>query len=530
MLGTIKNFQTISRHEAKLRQSPVVIECLTAVLNYIKSVLTDDSTQELVNLINTHINRKDVDTHYINLDLMGNQIIKTLRQAYIAIALYTNEEITEKQFLYFFRDIYDGVERHDDVRFVQIESEYEADGIIPDGDAFVKWLIDNPHIYTGTLPDDYDQYNCGLSISVTENLFEEFHNSRIDAHTNSLAEKLDELTTMCNTIPVYSVSPVSFQYSFYRLVDQAAFTSLMNIILARLAASGNPPTIDYTTYPDTLEEIISYGYTQELMIVTDFFTDMYDNLEKIGAIVIQYDIDSLEAKFYGGAATLVGYYELLEACGETDGRIYKKKYTDYYLNHLSYVLNDTMTLDYRNTLTELRGNVHTNYSKVNNVFTILNQNNFSIYLTLSVSKLIENKTLDIVNVVGLTKSIACLSLIPYLNGSLHRNKLVMSFDNYNPDFTVTLIDNMSDNDIRHISVVFVMSKTKMIVHVELNNNYAKYTFDNTNRMFDVFPFLLYTIPRVDNYLHGTNRITQLKLFGKALNDSDALAAIAGFAQ
>lgn len=529
MLGVIKNFQTISRHEAKLRQSPAVIDCLTAVLNYIKSILTDDSTQSLLNMINSHIETKGLSAHYENFDLMGNQLISTLRQTYIALALYTNERVTEKQFLYFFRDIYDGYERFDDVRFVQVDSDYDIEGIIPDDDAFVKWLISNPQIYT-ELPEGYDEYNVGLSVQVADDLFQEFHNDQINAHSNTLAVKLDELTTVCSVNPIYSVSPVSFPYAFYKLVDQTAFTNLMSIITTMLAGNGNPLTIDFTTYEDTLEQTISYGYTQELMIVSDFFLNMYPDLEASGAILIQYDIASLEAMYYGGNATLIGYKELLDACGEVDDQIFKKKYTDYYLNHLLFVLNDSMTQEYRDVLTALRGNVHTNYSKVHNVFTMLNQNNFSVYVSVSLSHLVQEKTLDIINVVGLTKSIACLSLIPYTVGSVIYNKLVASFDNYNPGFTVTLIDGIDSTDINHVNVVIVMSKTSMKVHVELDDNYAVHTFNNTNRMFDVFPFFLYVIPRIDNYLNGTNRITQLKLFGKALNDSDAVAALAGFGQ
>lgn len=504
MFGSIKNFQTISRHEAKLRQSPATIECLTNVLNYIRTVLTDDSTQLLVDILNNHINTKEAEAHYENLDLMGKQLIKSIRDAYISLIHYTNEEISDAVL-------------------------YNVNDIIPDGDAFVKWLINNSQIYADVLPSEYDEYNHGLSVKLVKDFFEANHNEQISAHENSLQEKLDELLTICNESPIYTILPLSFQYVYYRIVDITTFTNLMQIISTMLNNSGNPQTIDFTTYVDTSEETSSYGYTQEIMIINDFLLNMYDD-DQSGTIIIQYDIDSLEAKEFGGELTLVGYKELLNACGETDDRIFKKKYTDYYLNHLQYVLTDTMTPEYRAELTSLRGNVHTNYSKVNNVFTLLNQNNFTFYLTISLSHLIQDKTMDIINVVGLTKSIACISLIPYTDGVIQYNKLVISFDNYNPEFTAVIIDGIVDNDIHHLSIVVSMTKTKMIVYTELNNLTSKYEFLNTNRMFDVFPFFFYIIPRIDNYLNGTNRITQLKFFGKALTESDATAILAGFSQ
>jgi hypothetical protein len=531
MIGAIKNFQTISRHEAKLRQSPVVIECLTAVLNYVKSVLNDDGTQELVDLLNQHMALEGDTAHYENLDLMHSQIIQTLRRAFVGVGLYTNNRITEEQFLYFFRDIYDGYERFNDVRVLQVGTEYDTDFIIPEDETkFVHWLIENPQYYIENIPEDPDEIGTALSVKVTEEYFEENHNSRVDAHENTLSVKLDELMTMCSVLPIYVLSPISFDLSTYRILDEESFERLMLLLSNQLIALGNPQTIDYTTYQDTVEFIITHGFEQALLISTDFFVNIYPYLDvTYGVYNLQYDIYSLEALFFGGEETLIGYNELLDACGETDDRIFKKKYTDYYLNHLDYVLSDSMTPEYRAELTTLRGNIHTNYSKVYNIFTVLNQNNFSIYATLSLSHLVTLKTLDLFNVVGLTKSIACLSLIPYNDGE-DKNKLVISYDNYNPAFTETLIDNIKGGDINHISVVLSISKSNLVCHIEVNDNYAKYTFSNTNRMFDVFPFFLFVIPRVANYLNGTNRITSLKLFSKPLSDEDSVAAIAGFSQ
>lgn len=534
MANIIKHFQTISKHEASLRQSPATIECLVSVLNYIKSVLDDDSTTTLFNMISHHINTKGKTAHYLNLELLSEQLIDTIRKAFIALGLYTNEKIADQQYLYFFRDIYDGRERFNDTRFLQISSLYDSDDIIPMGyNDFVKWLVNNPEIYISEIPDDYDAIRVGLTLRLAKEWFNTYHNELINAHSNSLTEKLDRLFAICTVLPAYWLDANSFESSIYKVLGTDTYDKLMSIVEARLIAMGSPLTIDYKTYADTAESLTLVGYDQATMMADLFIREFYPSVENnVGTELVQFDLSSLEALYEGGVDSFVGYIDMLADCGETDGKLYERKYSDYYYpDHLKFVLSDTMTPEYKTTLTNLRSNVNKNYSKLYNVYSMLNRNNFSVYVGMSLSHLVEERTLDIINVTGLAKSIACISLIPYrdIYNNLF-NKLVVSFDNYNPDFTVTLLDGIVLNDINHLDVVISSSRNTLEVHYTINDYYYKASFANVGRMFNVDPFFLYVIPRVAPYLKGTNRITGIKLFGKCLSNDDAIASVAGFNQ
>lgn len=533
MANIIKHFQTISRHEQQLRQSPATIRCLVSVLNYIKSVLNDDSTQELLNTISQHVNLEGKDAHYLNLELMSEQIIDALRRAFVSLGLYTNDNVANQLYIDFFKDIYDGGYRYDGVNFAQVPSVYDSDTIIPlDYDGFVKWLVSNPEIYSVAIPDDYDELKTGLTLRLAKEWFDKYHDNVVDAHSNSVSEKLDDLMTVCSVLPAYWITPVNFETSVYKIIGSVAYAQLMALVIARLVAMGSPLTIDFTSNEDTMETLLLVGYDEARLIGETFFNEFYSEVkDSAGVIIVQFDLNSLKALYEGGAASYDGYLELLSDCGESDSKLYKKKWSDYYTNHLNLIVSDSMTQAYKDDLIALRNNVNINYTKMYHIHTTLKRNNFGINVTFSLSHLVPSRTVDIINIVGLSKSVVSMSIIPYEDVYNNKfNKLVVAFDNYNPDFTVTILDEITENSINHLNVVITLSRDFLIVHTKIGDNYSKKSFANINRMFDVDPFFLYTMPRVAEYVRGTNRITNIRLFGKYLNDDDALAVIAGFRQ
>jgi hypothetical protein len=163
------------------------------------------------------------------------------------------------------------------------------------------------------------------------------------------------------------------------------------------------------------------------------------------------------------------------------------------------------------------------------VASVLHKNNFGIHVELSINHLVEERTLDLINIVGLSKSVLCLCLIPYRDvyGTLF-NRLVVSFDNYNPEFTTTLIDQIQEEDLHVISAVLTMSETSMDVFVGRDDDMTRFSFANENRMYDVDPFFFFIGPRLEPYKRGTTRINSIKLYGKALSETDAEAILAGF--
>jgi len=452
MANTIQQFQTITRHRSYVQQSPTVIECLTSVLNYIKEVLEDDGTQEIIDELQQHIDTKDISAHYFNADLLDQQIISALRYTFVSLGIYVDPKIN-----------------HD---------AYNVPDYVPlDHEDFIRWLIDNP--------DDYDGETTGLSLQLIQAWFTQHHDDVLTVHDNTLMNELDERIGKCSISPSYEFDTQNFDASFYLLMDSTDYDNLMTLVGIQLVALGSPLTIDYVTYPDTA--------TVE------------------GA---------------GGDGGFTGYTTLLEDCGETDTNLIPRKFLDYYVDHLRFVLTDDMTPEYEASMTEARSSVNTNYTKAFHVHTILNRNNFSINVKLGLWHLVEGRTLDLINLVGLSKSVCCLCLVPYIgpyNNTL--NKLVISFDNYNPDFTAVLINAIDDGDLYQPDIVISASHETLSVYIGLGDVSNEVHFDNVNRTFDVDPYFLFVSPRIADHHRDMTRITDLSLYGKAMSQNDALITI-----
>lgn len=529
MANYIKHFQTISRHEQALRQPPTVILCLTKVLNYIKEVLDDDSTQTLFEMIGHHITTKDVSAHYLNVDLLSNEILEALRYAFVSIGVYNNERAQLDQMVDFFRDIYDGTYRDDGVKVLTLPTALYNDSIIPTNyDTFAQWLISNPKFYVDSIPVDPDAFRVGLTLRLVKEWFRLNHDVVVDAHLDALSGKLGKLFAVSDVQPSYWLTPDGFANLPYVLIEAADYNAYMQLVQNRLTQlGGNQTIIDFNTYADTAMLPLLISYEEATLMMSSFFEDIY--AEDTGVKILQFNIEYMKFLNAGGAITFEGFPELCEDCGETTVQLIGRKFVDYYKNHLTYVLSDSMTPEYKATLTAIRNSAMLNYTKVFSVASILGKNNFAIAVNLCINHLTPERTIDFINVVGLSKSIACLSLVPYHdgNGTLF-NRLVVSFDNYNPDFTVTILDGISTVNLDFLACVITMRRDNMAVYLNKGDDVETFTFNNVNRLFDVDPFFLFTGPRIDNYKPGTTRINSLKLYGKAISDADASAILAGF--
>ena len=532
MASSISKFETISRHQASLRQTPAVIECLVNVLNYIKSVLDDDATQTLYQMIEHHIETEGSDgitAHYLNIELLTSQIIAALRNAFIAAGVYSNPSVTESGMKEFFSTARNPSWPVDnEVWSIQYQSIY--DSIPTDVLDFLKWLLSNPAIYTDSIPVNFDAITTGLTLRLAQEWFEKNHNDSLSAHANGLSDELNTLMMMCKVLPSYCFTPANFMLSLYELINDTDYNAIMDIVTARLLASGSPVVIDYATSIDSTQLIPPPTYMESVNILEAFFRYAYPQ-EPVtdGATLIQLNTLSIDALGSGGTISYDNYDTFLADYGETDGRLIGKKFLNYYSDHLTFVLSDSMTPDYQTTLTNLRSNVNTNYSKVYNVFTVLGRNNLSVSLSANIEKLATSRTLDLINLVGLSKSTFCLCLIPKpdVYGNL-TNQLVLSFDNYNTAFTTVLIDKISSGELVKFRMAVSMSKTMIKVYYTVNGNYSKFEFPNAGRMYDVESFFLFVPPRVAEYKKNTIRLTDLRLFGKDIDDDDAIGLVAGF--
>ena len=516
-------------HEAKLRQSPTVISCLVNVLKYIKEVLSDDATQSLFELIGDHLNTKGKEAHYLNLELMTDQIFKALQSAFVSIGLYTNARVVNGQVVDFFEDIYDGTIPYTGSKIVQVGSIYDTDEFVAKNyKNFAKWLISNPAIYTDDIPEDYDAFRIGLTLRLAKEWFSVNHNTIIDAHANSISLKLAKLVVKSEVSPAYWFTFTSYADSVYKLMGSYSYDRLMTLVRQRLIDMGSPLTINFDAYEDTEELPLTYGYNEVTLIVDSFFDNIFE-LDGSGVRIIQLDRSSMITLSQGSSVAFEQYDTLLDDLGETDRKIYDHKIMNYYSDHLSFVTTPEMTQEYRDLLIALRSHVNTNYIKAYHVHTILNKSGFGINVSAGIGHLTSIRTIDLINLTGLSKSVVAVSLIPYFdNLNVLHNKLVVSFDNYNPAFTTVLIDDIKEDDYKNISIVLSASPEELLITYTLDNNYSVITLPNINRMFDVDPYFLFVAPKLLEPVKGITRLSDLKLYGKSLTTEDAEAIISGY--
>ena len=504
MTTSISKFETISRTREPLSQPPSTIETLSLALQYIKNVLTDDVTQTLVQQVTDHLATFDITAHYVNSMLLSDQMFQAIRHA-----------------------------------FVTIESKYCAhltttpESVVPNElSTFLKWLLTNPSSYTSTITDSTDRFNTVVTLASADEWFSVYHDDPIDVHQNSLVQKLNQLLNVCQASPVTIFDSLNFRYHKWLLVDGDDYQKVMELVAARLIAAGSPLTIEYMDRPDTTTLIPHPTYTDALSIIGSYFTGIYPyDLDSTDTNIVQLETDLTYEFLHGGADSVDGYLQYLADYGETDGIVMGRTYLNYYHDHMPLVLGSSMSPEYQATMLGIRGNVNTNYCKVFNVFTVLNKSKYSISLSANIGKLAVDKTLDLLNLVSLSKSLVCLCLVPYTDvyGVLF-NRLVVSFDNYNPAFTATLLDAMPVDVLQQVRVAITSSKSTLTAHINVNGVVTTVSFSNTGRMYDVAPFFMFAVPRIAEYQAGTIRLSDLRIFGQALNVNDAVALIAGFTQ
>jgi len=74
-----------------------------------------------------------------------------------------------------------------------------------------------------------------------------------------------------------------------------------------------------------------------------------------------------------------------------------------------------------------------------------------------------------------------------------------------------------------------MSRNTIEVLAKINDDLPKvFTWNNTNRLYDVDPFFMFVVPRVDEFKFGTTRLSDIRIFSNALSDSDLTSLISGY--
>lgn len=426
----ITKFQTISRHQAKLSQTPTTIRCLSAVLKYIKDNLSSDQIVSLTQAVEQHLATLGTSAHHSNDNLVSFDVLPLIYDQFVADGLYDD-----------------------------------------DPELFSTWLLDVPTVYN-EIPVNPDEFYKGLSLALVQELFQTEHNSLVDAHDGVFTEHLIEALSV-NRAPHFSLTPEMFEEAAYSPFEFSVQQNLVDQLDAYLTA--NPPSsaiINYNLHADTLD---------------------------VG-LLTQDD--------------LISFSQTMMSCGETmhDAGYIRRKQLDYYSEHLNFVLTSSMPPEYQTTLTDLRSNVNASYSKVFYLHTLMDKSNSTIEIVGDISKLAAHRTLDLVNIVGLRRSIMALSLIPYESGGIAYNRLQIAFDNYNPDYTIILADQIVSPISYRLVVSFGYGRINIAARVE--DELMEYTLD-TQSVYSTDPYYLFIIPRMRYRANGKIRIQKVNLFSSS---------------
>lgn len=350
---------------------------------------------------------------------------------------------------------------------------------------FVKWLTITIGYYDTSDIAPFDTLEVGITLGLALKYIGD-HNELYNVHANGIGGVLANWAVANDLLSIFiSDSIRRFDFRKFRQVDIEIAARLLQRINDNLAAFPPvDPVLNYDEYPDLAADIINYEQAA------------------IDGVVGVLDANMLD---YEPAVIEVF-----------------NKSMDYYTNHLDYALSSTFSAAYAATITDLRSDVNSFYYKVFDFYTRLMADHWGIVFRTSINKM-ATRTLDLINLTGLSKSLVSVSIVPYLDGTTPKNRVVCSFDNFNPEYTEILIDDMSEGDRTNIAIsITVNDLNEFIVYWAIGDNYGSRVFDGSGRLFNTTPHFLFVSPRVHYPDLNTIRISKLEIFNTSLTQDQCL--------
>ena len=445
MAQIINLFQTISKYQSPLTQSPATITCLVQILEYLDLRLTDDTANDLMLLITDHLNSSNTPyPHYINMATISTEFIDMIYRDMVASQKYTGS-------------------RED----------------------FVKWLTITIDFYDA---DDVNQdlLGVGLTLGYAIQLIG-YHNDSLIVHPTGLSAELDAFVPSDEAVPVFSAnSYATFKYRKCRQVKLATYDLLLQRTLAFLTPPPVDPVLNIDEYEDLAKDVMS-------------------------------DQMAIDLGIPGYADPFILDYEDIMT------NVWNKR-LDYYTNHLDYALSSDMDAAYRTTISNLRSSVNTYYSKVFDMYTKLFSDDFSILVDLNIQKN-ATRTLDIMNLTGLSKSQVAIAYESYWTGTGNSNRIVAYFDNFNPMYTRVLLDNISADNPVDIRIACICDKDIYKIVWSYGEMRDVVEFPHIGRFYVQDPRFLFVPPKVKWPRKDTIRLRTIEAYNSALTDEQALFCI-----
>ncbi len=491
MAQIINLFQTITKHSASMVQPPSVITSLVHVLNYIKEHIDAEASSELSGSIMEHL--APIANGNLTFDEETAIIFARYFEEIIGTTPYTH---TAPVFLTVNPDAgnYPHYINMSMISSKVIDSVYN--GLVTAGhysgtrEDLTLWLLATIGYYdVGDVRVDNLETGITLGLALMEL---DIHNTTETTHSNGIKLVVENWFEVNAPVAFFTCnSSATYNFRAFRQVDR----DVHELLITR---TDN----ELLTYPP-LDPVLNYNE----------FDDLAAGI-----------VNEAQAQ----AAGVVGYTDsfMLDYEGEVN-EVFNKK-MDYYSNHLDYVLSTTMDPAYVVTMTNLRQNTNSFYSKVFDLYTKLYQGSFSIITSVNINRFTDTNTLDLLNLTGLSKSLFNLSVQPYMDSLTQYNRLICSFDNFNPDFTETLIDGIEDGDDIDVTVLINFTEEEFVVYWAINDLYSVTNFTNTARRFHTEPRYLFVPPKVTYPAKDTIRLSNLEVYNTSVNHDQALFLIEGF--
>lgn len=350
---------------------------------------------------------------------------------------------------------------------------------------FVSWLTITIEYYDITSEAPFDELGIGLTLGLSLRYLNT-HDRATDIHTNGIGAVMANWDIASDLSPVFSADcSTLFDFMIFMQVDLA----ISDILLARIIANLDAyppidPVLNFSEFPDLATGVSSYVEAAFLEIPGVLDPNVLD-------------YESAEVEVFN-------------------------KPMDYYTNHLMYALSATFDAVYSDTIARIRSDVNQFYYKVFDFYTRLIPDNWAIVFRLHIGKLATH-TLDIVNLTGLSKSLCNVSLVPYLDGSTSKNRLICSFDNFNPDFTEVLLDGIiAPHFLEVVVTITVNIAGEFIVYWSCDNVYGSKVFDGTSRLFRPAPHFLFISPRIHYPEVDTIRLGKVAVYNTSLTSEQCL--------
>lgn len=371
-----------------------------------------------------------------------------------------------------------------------------ADGTFTGTIAEFRVFIFNMTGILDTVPFD----DTKLTWAVAVNVFTHILAGDIHSHPNNIDTKLT-LALPTNTVGQYTDSDISVDNSTYPLNIVYDISYLNNY------------AIEYTSSPIITAKLNTISQFAALMGENIISVNTNDEMSLTGT----HKTARISSKFANwkvaeeSNSTAIAIPYVFDHT-ELDTLLLNVT-TDYYTNHSAYISDPAAPAYIQNHVANVRSNISLHYSKVLDMLNMI-VDEYTINFRVHIDKVVTLRTQDIITLTSMNRSIAAVTLAPVDIGGVLYNSLTISFDNYNPDFSYLVADNITDSN--NGVYEFTISVSKEIYEFSVRDvhtdTYYTESFSRGNALYSGHPMLLFLGIPVIPFKVNSNVLEYVKVY------------------